>query len=132
MGTIPRSDAAKTRGLNKARGIFQIYTLANASSFLLISGRRRISITDAPVSSWLLGAILSTIPPVRRAPPALLVGSSSCCFTDFQVNNLFEGSFSGNTNLHMVGKVLQILGAHCRPARQALLDYRQRPVACSN
>ena len=59
------------------------FTLAHARSSLFISGRRRTSITDAPVTSWGASRHDSfhevTIHPVRQAPS---IDSSSRLFAD--------------------------------------------------
>ena len=89
MSAIPRSGAAQQRGKNK--GICSNCTLAHASSSLLISGRRRTSITNTPVTCW-CASWRDSFHDTSRSPstssPAcwLLIGTLRCWFADSPVN----------------------------------------------
>ena len=95
------------------------FTLAHASSALLIYGRRRTSITEAPVTSWRASwrdSFHDTS--VERALPALLADYLSALFVADSSTFQSPSSGRGNTDMHMVGQFLGFLA----PSTSSLLD----------
>ena len=105
MDAISRSAAAQQCEWDKES--ISNFTHSLTRSYLLIYGRRRNWITDAPVSSWCASWAAANLPTSKSTSPAV-PGDQQYAFSCSSSYDFW------------------------RQSRPALLDDRPRPVACSN